>query len=95
MASKAVDYEISLQERLQDRSYAVSYLNECALDNDSALTLLALSDVLKVHINQASFFIPAYARYLSLKDMKKLRRSFPELADYFKNHEDLLGEIHA
>lgn len=95
MASKSVDYEISLQERLQDKSYAVSYLNECALDNDSALMLLALSDVLKVHINQASFFIAAYARYLSRKDMKKLQIAFPELSDYFNSHQDLLGEMHA
>ena len=92
---RAIDYEIDLQERLKDRSYAVGYLNECALDNDSALTLVALSDVLKVHMNQAAFFIPAYARYLSIKDMNTLRRNFPELSDYLSTHEDLLGAIHA
>lgn len=93
--TKAIDYEVDLQERLKDRSYAVGYLNECALDNDSALIRIALSDVLKVHLNQADFFIPAYARFLSTKDMNKLRKSFPELSEYFKSHEDLLGAINA
>lgn len=92
---KAVDYEIDLQERLKDRGYAVGYLNECAVDNDSSLILVALSDVLKVQISLASFFIPAYARYLSAQDMKKLRCRFPELSEYFNSHEDLLRAIHA
>ena len=93
MAS-SIDYNLDLQTRLADKSYAVGYLNECSLENDSALVCLALSDVIKAHSNLASFFISAYARYLSERDIQKLQTNFPELRDYFDNHQEVLGAIH-
>jgi hypothetical protein len=91
--AKAIDYEIDLQERLADKSYAVGYLNEIVLIEDPNLVYLGLSDVIQAQPQIASFFVSAYARYLTSSHIQKIRKKFPSLTDYFENHHEVLDAL--
>lgn len=92
---KSVPWRDALMNNIGNPEEAIPYLNACAEDNDPAFLCGALIEVIQANKNLATIVIPAYARCLTDKEIRKLADNFPDLKSFIQNNLNILQMLKA
>ena len=82
-----------LNEALKDPQTAVGFIEETKADPYPNCVYKALVKVFNANPNFLPMFLPVYAKDLSIPELKKLLKAYPEQAPYFTQHMDALKAI--